>query len=167
MEHMFLECQSSGQKVIWQLAKTLWSQTGLPWPDINLGTILGCGLANFKTKKGKPDKAKRRLFKIIVSESAYQIWKIRCEWRIQRQCNPDLKISDHEIRNRWRKLMSSQIHMDILCSDTTQYKKKAFVPSAVQRTWGDLLKTENIRGLCPEDITGFLVGMKEKDWQPP
>ncbi|KIJ27274.1 hypothetical protein M422DRAFT_271590 [Sphaerobolus stellatus SS14] len=44
--------------------------------------------------------------------------------------------------------------MDILCSDTTRYKKKASVLSVVQRTWGDLLKTDNIRGLCPEDITG-------------
>ncbi|KIJ32953.1 hypothetical protein M422DRAFT_265134 [Sphaerobolus stellatus SS14] len=52
--------------------------------------------------------------------------------------------------------MSSRIHKDILCSDTTRYKKKAILLSVVQRTWGDLLKTENIRGLRPEDITGFL-----------
>ncbi|KIJ37164.1 hypothetical protein M422DRAFT_134084, partial [Sphaerobolus stellatus SS14] len=135
LEHMLLECQSSGQKEIWKLAKILWSQTGLPWPEINLGIILGCGLAKFKTKKGKPDKAKRRLFKIIVSESAYLIWKIRCEWRIQQQCNPELRITDHEVKNRWRKLMSTRIHMDILCSDTTRYKKKATQFSVVQRTW--------------------------------
>ncbi|KIJ28350.1 hypothetical protein M422DRAFT_189795, partial [Sphaerobolus stellatus SS14] len=107
---------SSGQRVIWDLTRILWSQSGLPWPGANLGTVLGCGLAHYKNDKGKPDSANRCLFKIIISESAYLIRKIRCKWRIQQQGDPEQKITDHKVRNRWRKMFTTQTHMDILCS---------------------------------------------------
>ena len=167
LDHMLTECKSSGQHVIWPLARMLWSQTDLPWPGANLGTILGCGLAQYNNKKGKPDAAKRRLFKILMSESAYLIWKIRCDWRIQRKGDPSLKITDHEIVNRWRKTLSSRIHMDIACTNEAQLDTKALKLATVQKTWGDLIRTKNIRGLSPEDITRFLVGMQQKTWQPP
>jgi hypothetical protein len=44
----------------------------------SLGNILGCGLPNF-TKDNKPLTGKNRLYKILVSESAFLIWKLRCE----------------------------------------------------------------------------------------
>ena len=57
--------------------------------------------------------------------------------------------------------------MDIACTSQAQLGTKAFGLAAVQKTWGDLIKAKDICGLSPEDITGFLVGMKQKVWQSP
>jgi hypothetical protein len=42
-------------------------------PDMTLGLILGCALAEFKYSKGKKSEEAGRLFRILVSESAYLI----------------------------------------------------------------------------------------------
>jgi hypothetical protein len=65
--------------VIWALANELWKKRSpTPIPD-NYGALLGCCLSNFKKANGKPDQGLNRLFRIIVSESMYLIWLIRCE----------------------------------------------------------------------------------------
>ncbi|KIJ22624.1 hypothetical protein M422DRAFT_196955 [Sphaerobolus stellatus SS14] len=173
MEHMLLDCHSTGQRIIWNLAKRLCVKTREVWPDLNVGIILGCGLTEYMTSDRKPDKGKRRLFKILISESAYLIWKIRCEWRIEHNAHPDKKITDsvrldhtdHEVRNRWIKMISDRIHMDILCSDGRRYKKKAIASSIVQKVWGKILRAEKVCGLSLEEISGVLVGIR--DWWPP
>lgn len=53
MEHILTECEIPGQKEIWDLAQTLWSGKHVHWPQIkNIGLITGCGLADFKDRKG-------------------------------------------------------------------------------------------------------------------
>ncbi|KIJ35263.1 hypothetical protein M422DRAFT_34678 [Sphaerobolus stellatus SS14] len=159
MERMLAKFKFSGQKVIWRIEEKVWFQTGEPWPGTNLGTVLGSGLGTYMTEEGRPESAERRLFMILMTESAYLIWKIRCEWRIQHEGRADKKITDHEVRNRWIKQMSTKIYMHILCTDQQRYRREATALHLVQKTWDTLLKTEKIHGLCPGDITGFLVGI--------
>ena len=82
MEHILSTCRSTARSTAWRLANELWSKrNNSPLPS-NLGDILGCGLANFQTI-GKPDTGKNRLYRIIVSETAFLIWKLRNERRIR------------------------------------------------------------------------------------
>jgi len=84
MEHILTECTIPGQREIWELAKTLWSGKHTEWPQIkNVGLIMGCGLAAFKDKTGEPDEGANRLYRIIISESAHLVWKLRCARVIQ------------------------------------------------------------------------------------
>lgn len=53
------------------------------WKEAStLGNILSCGLATFESG-GKPDKGKGRLFRMLVLETVYLIWRLRNERRIR------------------------------------------------------------------------------------
>ncbi|KAJ3817970.1 ribonuclease H-like domain-containing protein, partial [Lentinula raphanica] len=79
MEHILLACQAPGQRELWDLTKQLWERTGQTWVDLSMGAILGCGLADIRNEKGERLSGKSRLWRILVSETAYLIWKLRCE----------------------------------------------------------------------------------------
>ncbi|KAJ7222341.1 hypothetical protein GGX14DRAFT_352764, partial [Mycena pura] len=79
LDHILVQCKSSGRALIWTAARTLWQERATTWPDVSLGTILGCGLAEFRDGSGKLDQGTRRLYRILMSESAYLIWRLRNE----------------------------------------------------------------------------------------
>ena len=64
-----------------------------------LGRVLGCGLAKIRDQRGKTLKGSSRLFMIVVSESAYLIWRLRCEWRIEREENQSKIHMREEVTN--------------------------------------------------------------------
>jgi ribonuclease HI len=43
MAHILVHCDAPSTRLIWSLAKHYWPQTTHQWPEICLGTILGCG----------------------------------------------------------------------------------------------------------------------------
>ena len=71
LSHVLLECEVSGQSMIWSLAKQLWLKKNLPWPDLSPDSILGCTTGNFRDAHGRPLPGANRLFTILVFESAY------------------------------------------------------------------------------------------------
>ncbi|KAJ4480833.1 hypothetical protein J3R30DRAFT_3240207, partial [Lentinula aciculospora] len=79
LEHTLMECKIPGQQEVWERAKEIWEGTGSRWKDINFGVIMGCGLIDFKKEDGKKSTGLSRLFRIIVLESTYLIWKLRNE----------------------------------------------------------------------------------------
>jgi hypothetical protein len=53
LEHIALECDASGQKLIWDLTRQLWYKKYYPWPTLSwVWLILGCNLVRFKSHKG-------------------------------------------------------------------------------------------------------------------
>ncbi|KAJ7256733.1 hypothetical protein C8J57DRAFT_1074830, partial [Mycena rebaudengoi] len=67
------------------------------WPKLSWGLLLGCGLARFRSPKGKPIIAKNRFFTILVSTSMHLIWKLRNERILQ----TFTIATNSEIHNRW------------------------------------------------------------------
>ncbi|KAJ7064028.1 hypothetical protein C8F01DRAFT_984071, partial [Mycena amicta] len=88
LQHILIECERPGRKEIWRLAKTLWEKKSLPWHEPSLSSVLGAGLAVFRDPNGKELKGSSRLYKILLSESVFLIWKIRCEVVIQNDAVP-------------------------------------------------------------------------------
>ena len=82
MEHILLKCRASPREIAWKLADGVWARRSQVELPKTLGTTLGCPLATFTTR-GKPDKGKGRLYRILCSETAYLIWKLRNERRIR------------------------------------------------------------------------------------
>ncbi|KIK47102.1 hypothetical protein CY34DRAFT_766822 [Suillus luteus UH-Slu-Lm8-n1] len=94
MEHILIDCPQNVNSIIWSLAKDTWPMKYGAWPQISLGTILGCGnisltqsRQNNEQLNNAPDdhpnkqlqKGASHLLKILISESAYLIWVTRCE----------------------------------------------------------------------------------------
>ncbi|KAJ3846661.1 hypothetical protein EV368DRAFT_52472, partial [Lentinula lateritia] len=109
MEHILVDCQAPGQGEVWKLTKNLWTKSGECWRNIEFGNILSCGLADFEDPKGKRNLGTSRLFRILISESAYLIWKLRCERVIGEKT-----INITQITNQWRWSIESRLNLDCL-----------------------------------------------------
>jgi ribonuclease HI len=99
LKHILVECRSPGCETVWKAAESLWLEKEAKWPAISLGTILGCGLAEFRDDKGKPKRGTQRLYRILMSESAYLIWRLRNNRVISRDGVP---ATEDEIVNKWK-----------------------------------------------------------------
>jgi len=124
-----------------------------------LGDILGCGLAGF-TRNGKPDKGKNRLFRIIVSETAYLNRKLRNERRIRDNDGPDA-ISEREITNRWTNAINTRLTIDRALTDTRRFHKKAIDEKTVKATWTNCLHDEEFLPANWPTSKGVLVGISQ------
>jgi len=133
--------------------------------------LLGCGLAVYM-KDDKPDTGLNRLCKIIISESAHLIWKLRCERRIAREDGPQKFHSEREIHNRWVQAMNSRLTIDSLSTNTKKFGRKATKARIVLQTWeGCLLRNGELpRNWCGKK--GVLVGIapvrrERRRWSSP
>ncbi|KAF6765699.1 hypothetical protein DFP72DRAFT_798461 [Ephemerocybe angulata] len=139
LEHILTECTRSGQELVWRLVRLALEEKGIEWEDLTLGTILGCAVREQK-KKDDRRPGQERAYAILVSEAAFLIWKIRCEWRIGRNEEETEAHSDEEIENRWRFMMNAIIEFDYLSSNKERYGTKATDAKLVEATWGGLLE---------------------------
>ncbi|KAF5376901.1 hypothetical protein D9615_007206 [Tricholomella constricta] len=158
MEHILTECSVSGQSTIWRLAEDMWSRKGLPWFEPTIAAQLGCALTTFKDENGKPRHGASRFYKILMTESTHLIWKLRCEWRIGKNSDPEKEHTESEIENRWYDAINRRLKFDCLTTDNTRYGRKAVRSSLVKRTWETTLHNESD---LPDNwyrTTGVLVG---------
>ncbi|KAJ7266621.1 hypothetical protein C8J57DRAFT_1182374 [Mycena rebaudengoi] len=150
MQHTLLECNVAGQVEIWNLASQLWQKkTGSALPKPTMGQIMACGVAK------KSNHGTTRLYRILMSESAHLIWRIRCERVIQGK-NP---ASLPEIRNRWLKSINNRLAIDCARTNDRKYGKRSIKPSVVKQTWKNTLNNEDsLPKDWPREV-GVLVGI--------
>lgn len=169
MTHILMECDAPGQKEVWVLAREIWKAKHLPWPRVNsLGVITGCGMSKFLSKTGKHKLGAERFYRILMTESAYLIWKIRCE-RVLERSNRDQWHSAQEIKNRWHDVMNKRLTLDQAMTNR-RYETKAIAVKLVLGTWSGALQNESS---LPENWinhSGVLVGIGPPEhpwWQRP
>ncbi|KAJ3799340.1 hypothetical protein GGU11DRAFT_679683 [Lentinula aff. detonsa] len=108
----------------------------------------------YQGRKGKPDKGKSRLQRIIMSESTHLIWKLRNTRVIGGKGPPSKK----EIANKWHYALNSRLATDRILTNKKTFGSRAIAASLVLNTWRGTLEDE---GNLPEDWTreaGVLVG---------
>lgn len=141
LDHILLMCPSPGQSEIWKLAEEFWTKKHPVWPTVFMGSILGSGLARFKDGAGKPQPALKRLYKILMTESAHMIWKLHCDSVIGRGTNPP---STNDVHNRWVKIMNEHLDIDRNLTNKLKYDRRhALLPSLVLETWRGTLLDED------------------------
>ena len=148
---------ATSRSTIWNLANNLWKKRNNAQLPSRLGDILGCSLVNFKSRE-KPDRGKNRLYQILVSESAYLIWKIRNERRI-RDNDTTVEPTAEVVKKRWTNAINKRLTIDRFLTDENRFRKKAIDKNLVKRTWARCLKDEE--RLPPDWHTnkGVLVGI--------
>ena len=105
------------------------------------------------------DPGKNRLYRIIVSETAYLIWKMRNERRIKDEDSPNDTNADAETRNRWTHAMNKRLTIDRALTDTTKFGKRALNSKTVKNTWKNCLKDEEELPAEWYRLKGVLVGI--------
>jgi ribonuclease HI len=119
MDHVLARCETPGRSQIWNLMNKLWTKRHDTPFEPRVGAVLGCGLSKY-TKDDKPLTGKNRLHKILVSESAFLIWKLRCERAIAGKTH-----TPTEIHNRWVGTINKRLTEDCLLTDARCFEKKA------------------------------------------
>ncbi|KAK7683569.1 hypothetical protein QCA50_013407 [Cerrena zonata] len=166
MTHILFECEEQGQTAVWDLAQNLWSKSGQKWPTQSLETLIGCGLIPFKQidkktgtsedddqntlhlardprkKKPKGKSGRQRLYMILMTESAYLIWKLRNERRIRHSPEENFSHSTTEITNRWYNMINNRLTLDRAMANPAKFAKKALDPDIVLKTWSGVLQNE-------------------------
>ncbi|KAJ7747677.1 hypothetical protein DFH07DRAFT_775991 [Mycena maculata] len=141
LQHILFECPRLGQAIVWRLVTELWAKKQcslLPAPS--LGMVLGSALTSFeKETKSKPSGT-NRLYRILITESAYLIWKLRNESVIQ---NGGTAPPAAAVHNRWVSLMNERLKIDAFMATTRSDQHKILVPpEVVLQTWGRTLLNE-------------------------
>ncbi|KAJ6491239.1 hypothetical protein DFH09DRAFT_1105065 [Mycena vulgaris] len=140
LEHIAMECDASGAKIIWGLTEKLWTMKYPKWPSLSWGLILGCNLVKFKHPNRKIIPAMGRLFAILVSTAWHTIRNIRNDRVLK---NPGRNITDTEIHNRWLKSINSALGRDRILTDKLKFGDLALNKDLVRRTWSGLLMNED------------------------
>ena len=142
MDHILIYCCAAPTRIIWQLAKETWPHTNFPWPEISLGTILGCGCitippaANQDQNKGNAlHRGASCLLQILLSESAHLIWVLHCDRVIQGRNHNHL-----EIRNKWFHTINKRLTVDKINASTIK-RNKGFT-TLVVNTWEHVLSKD-------------------------
>ena len=94
------------------------------------------------TMNGKPNDGKSRLYRIIVSETAYLIWKMRNEWQIRDDDGEERLNVEGETTARWRKALNKRLTNDRFLTDSARFRKRALNAELVRRTWTGSLENE-------------------------
>ncbi|KAJ6471966.1 hypothetical protein C8R45DRAFT_836219, partial [Mycena sanguinolenta] len=149
MNHILTECEEPGQKEIWDLASEMWRKKTGKEMRPTIGQIMAGGV----TKVGS--LGEKRLYKILITESAHLIWRIRNERRIQGTGPAPTAM----IVNRWLKTINNRLAMDCAMTDRFKWEKKALEISVVKDTWRKTLKDEHtLAEEWPRQV-GVLVGV--------
>ena len=144
MNHILIECDQRTRSMIWRKARELWPYEEGTWPEISLGTIIGCNALQVETTKTirdrrgreqttrKIDKGATRLLKIIISEAAYLIWTLRCAKAIRGQDH-----SQNEVEAAWRSVINRRLTEDKVLA--MKVLRKSPYINMVKSTWGTAL----------------------------
>ena len=159
LDHVLTECKASGQDTIWKLAEELWDIRALPWVKPSLGILLGSGLIKIKGTDGMNLPGASRLYTIIVSESMYMIWQVRCKWRIRQEADPQKISTGDQLRRTWVKMINRRLQLEMLMTNVSRFGSKALDSRVVERTWWAILQDrDQLQGNWTRN-TGVLVGI--------
>ncbi len=140
MAHILTQCESAPVQLIWTLARSYWPHDHIRWPEISLGTILGCGTItapppqNDDTEYSRTARGSTRLLQILISESAHLIWVLRCERAMHWQ---NKSHTAQEARARWLRQINIRLTDDKIIA--TKVKRDKASTRLVKDTWEQLL----------------------------
>ncbi|RDX56699.1 ribonuclease H-like protein [Lentinus brumalis] len=128
MEHILTECDAPGQRIIWQLAWTMLERAGLKLPDVSYGLILGAPASslneNFTTN---PSAGTNRLYRIVLTESAYLIWTLRCERVIQLENDPERWRPPKAVARAWLACIRKRMNVDWMLTRVKTSSRKSMI----------------------------------------
>ncbi|KAJ6517684.1 hypothetical protein DFH09DRAFT_940328 [Mycena vulgaris] len=141
LQHILFECACPGQAIVWSLAGELWKKKyDVPLPPPSMGMVLGSPLTSFEGETRTKPSGVNRLYRILISESVYLIWKLRNESVIQKEgAAPPVS----EVHNRWVSLINERLQMDRFMATSRSDQNKILVPPpVVLQTWSRTLLDE-------------------------
>ncbi|KAF9004849.1 hypothetical protein BDZ89DRAFT_1237514 [Hymenopellis radicata] len=128
MEHILFECTAPGQEEVWELVRNFWKQKTTELTNINFPNLLALALANPKNSREETVRGDARIHRIVVSEAAHLIWKLRNERVIQEEGHS--RATKTEIQNKFLYALNDSLQLDLAA---LRRKKNSKKPAKSQR----------------------------------
>ncbi|KAH9910347.1 uncharacterized protein B0H18DRAFT_896059, partial [Fomitopsis serialis] len=157
LPHILFECTATGQRDIWEMTATIWRKKNLPWITPTVETIHTLAITEWTNDQNKTRPGANRLWRILVSEAAHLIWKLRCERVIGHETDREWTHTKTHVRRKFMYVLNNRLAMDVEAT-RKKYGKLAQKADLVLATWNGTIFDELA---LPEDWTrckGFLVG---------
>ncbi|KAH9839737.1 uncharacterized protein C8Q71DRAFT_703235, partial [Rhodofomes roseus] len=142
MEHILTRCRANGRKEVWALTRALWEKKGQSWRNLKIEDILSAGMGLYPcpnpTKRREP---LARLWRTIVPEAAYLIWKLRCERTIGHADEDGWRHTKREITRRWYASVNRRLQLDLLAMNR-RFGHLAKNRQTVRATWTGIIGDE-------------------------
>ncbi|KAI0698301.1 hypothetical protein C8T65DRAFT_581975 [Cerioporus squamosus] len=157
MDHILFECTAPGQAIIWDLVRSAMGIVVNVPLQLSIGAVIGAPNIELKGENGKLMRGPSRLAKLLITEAAHLVWKLRCERVIQWEGSNRVHVGE-EIRGRLWAAVNRRMQMDVSLVFSRARGKK---PKAklITDTWRRVLRDADA---LPEEWTkvpGVLVGM--------
>ena len=139
LRHILHECHAEGQRTVWNMTKKLWEKTNLEWKELTLEDTLTAGCKTWRKKnKREKDEGAQRLWRILISESAYLIWKLRCERVVGHSEETDWHHTRQAIEGKWHETINRRLRQDVVSTRESLGHLK-INHEVVQNTWTKVL----------------------------
>ncbi|EIW64978.1 uncharacterized protein TRAVEDRAFT_99153, partial [Trametes versicolor FP-101664 SS1] len=111
-------------------------------PPVTLGVVLGGHAYVATNAKGEVLHGATRLARMVLTETAYLVWVLRCERVIgERELLPGDLEADY-VERRWRQALARRLANDCALTRLRVGAKPALQPSSVEATWAGTLQDE-------------------------
>ncbi|OJT08743.1 Ribonuclease H1 [Trametes pubescens] len=142
MEHILTQCRAPGQQTAWALARGILDRKQIALPAVSYGLVLGAHTYTARDQKGEILHGATRLARLILSETAYLIWVLRCE-RVVGDRVPLTDRLEHEyVEKRWMRMIANRFQLDRILTSKRVAARGAVPPTAVVATWERTLQNE-------------------------
>ncbi|EPS97272.1 hypothetical protein FOMPIDRAFT_1082578, partial [Fomitopsis schrenkii] len=143
--HLLFQCEAPGQNLVWTMAEKLWTRKHGSWQKPGINDLGEVGVRQWKDENKKRNLGKDRLWRIILSESAYLIWLLRCERVIRHEDDDAWRHPNDEIRRRWAFALNNRLQLDREMT-RLKYGSKMLRADRVTETWKHVLDNEQAIG---------------------
>ncbi|EPS94647.1 hypothetical protein FOMPIDRAFT_1079638, partial [Fomitopsis schrenkii] len=141
--HILLECSATGQASVWKLARAAWRRKEIDWIPLHLLDILAIGPRSRALVLGKPTPGHlSRFWRILVSESAHLVWKLRCERVIGHSDDNRWQHTEASVTTRWTGAINARLRQDVM-GTSNKYGRLSLKKGQVLRTWQHTLENED------------------------
>ncbi|KAI0324333.1 ribonuclease H-like protein, partial [Cubamyces sp. BRFM 1775] len=144
MTHILTVCTAPGQHDLWLSARRILRKARVYLPRRpTLGLYLGAPLLVAKDGHGNVRSGTTRLLRIILSETAYVAWTLRCERVIGWQDMPERVHSAQTVLNRWHNALNKRLWLDQQRARRALPGRRLLPCSVVEGTWETVLDAES------------------------
>ncbi|KAI0656990.1 hypothetical protein C8Q70DRAFT_920538, partial [Cubamyces menziesii] len=149
MDHVLTKCTAAGPAQLWRLTRALLSKREIDLPDdMDVAFIAGSPLCEVKNSNGDIKTGDTRLLRIVLTETAHLIWRMRCERVIEWGSEEGKEHTEREIDNKWMAMLNARIGLDQAMTSARLTGRRKIAEAKVRATWKGTLRNEQD---LPED----------------
>lgn len=166
LEHILCECLAPGQRAAWALARGILARKSVRLPKVSLGIALGGHTFTALDEKGDPLHGATRLARIVLTETAYLIWVLRCDRVVGGRESLPGALEEAFVEHRWMMALNKRLSNECVLVSKRVAGKWAVPAPTVLATWEKTLQDE--RNLPPDwtHSPGVLVGKPLQLYEP-